>query len=37
VAAVAAVVFVRLQGRLAGWKAGLIALTLVALYSTLRS
>ncbi|MGH7695193.1 MAG: PTS system mannose/fructose/sorbose family transporter subunit IID [Gemmatimonadaceae bacterium] len=36
VAAAAAVVLVRLQGRLEGWKAGLIALTLVALYSTLR-
>lgn len=36
VVATAAVVLVRLQGRLEGWKAGLIALTLVALYSTLR-
>lgn len=36
VAAAAAIVLVRLQGRLEGWKAGLIALTLVALYSTLR-
>jgi PTS system mannose-specific IID component len=36
VALAAAVVLVRLQGRLEGWKAGLIALTLVALYSTLR-
>ena len=36
VALAAAVVLVRLQGRLEGWKAGLIALTLVALYSMLR-
>lgn len=36
VALAAAVVLVRLQGRLEGWKAGLIALTLVAIYSTLR-
>jgi PTS system mannose-specific IID component len=32
-----ATVLVRLQGRLQGWKAGLIALSLVALYSSLRS
>ncbi len=35
--ALAAFVLVRLQGRLEGWKAGLIALSLVALYSSLRS
>ncbi len=37
VALVLAVLFVRLQGRLEGWKAGLVALTVIALYSTLRS
>jgi PTS system mannose-specific IID component len=36
VAAAAAVILARLEGRLEAWKAGLIALTLVALYSTLR-
>ncbi|MGH7712293.1 MAG: PTS system mannose/fructose/sorbose family transporter subunit IID [Gemmatimonadaceae bacterium] len=34
---IAAVVLIRLQGRIEGWKAGLIALSLVALYSSLRS
>jgi PTS system mannose-specific IID component len=37
IVAVAAFVLVRLQGRVEGWKAGLIALSLVALYSSLRS
>ncbi|MGQ0642205.1 MAG: PTS system mannose/fructose/sorbose family transporter subunit IID [Gemmatimonadaceae bacterium] len=32
-----AMLLVRLQGKLEGWKAGLIALSLVALYSSLRS
>lgn len=37
VAILAAVLLVRLQGRLEGWKAALIVLTMFALYSTLRS
>ncbi|HJU75060.1 MAG TPA: PTS system mannose/fructose/sorbose family transporter subunit IID [Gemmatimonadaceae bacterium] len=37
IALVSALVLVRLQGRLAGWKVGLIVLSAVALYSTLRS
>jgi len=35
--ALAALLLIRLQGRIEGWKAGLIALSLLALFSSLRS